>query len=226
MAPAGESLTSGRVAAWCSDGYVVVPGVVSVDACAALLERLVGHGERWMAGTPAGEWAERGDDLDLDAVPGPGRPAHEDRVLAEVGALLGVHARVVGRRLVLQQPGDDGEHWHQDAAPLPRAPAHHQVGVELALTEATLATGCTWVVPGSHREPVHEHRPDPRPGRQGAVELAAPDPERRVPVPLVPGDLLVVDSHLTHRSTDNHSTDVRVGLVWHCGPSPAAAGGT
>lgn len=36
-----------------------------------------------------------------------------------------------------------------------------------------------------------------------------------------PGDLLVFDSHLMHRSTDNGSEDVRAAMVYHYG-----AGGT
>ena len=37
-----------------------------------------------------------------------------------------------------------------------------------------------------------------------------------VPVLMQPGDLLVFDSHLMHRSTDNTSTGIRAAMVFHC----------
>ena len=46
----------------------------------------------------------------------------------------------------------------------------------LAVTEATLENGCLHVLPGSHREPVHEHVPDRRPGANyGYVEIVDHD---------------------------------------------------
>ena len=36
------------------------------------------------------------------------------------------------------------------------------------------------------------------------------------PVLMQPGDLLVFDSHLMHRSTDNTSDGIRAAMVFHC----------
>ena len=36
------------------------------------------------------------------------------------------------------------------------------------------------------------------------------------PVLMNPGDLLVFDSHLMHRSTDNESQGIRAAMVYHC----------
>jgi ectoine hydroxylase-related dioxygenase (phytanoyl-CoA dioxygenase family) len=90
------------------------------------------------------------------------------------------------------------------------------VGVWLAVTEATLENGCLHVVPGSHREPVHEHVPDRRPGANyGYVEIVDHDMGAAEPVLMDPGDLLLFDSHLMHRSTDNESTGRRGAMVFH-----------
>ena len=35
-----------------------------------------------------------------------------------------------------------------------------------------------------------------------------------VPVPMEPGDVLLFDSHLMHRSTDNHSRGTRAAMVY------------
>jgi ectoine hydroxylase-related dioxygenase (phytanoyl-CoA dioxygenase family) len=88
--------------------------------------------------------------------------------------------------------------------------------VWLAVTQATLENGCLHVLPGSHLERVHEHVPDRRPGANyGYVEIVDHDMSGSVPVLMDPGDLLLFDSHLMHRSTDNESDGVRAAMVFH-----------
>jgi len=71
-------------------------------------------------------------------------------------------------------------------------------------------------MPGSHREPVHDHVPDRRPDAQyGYTEIVDYDLSNSVPVLMQPGDLLVFHSHLMHRSTDNESKGIRAAMVWH-----------
>ena len=85
------------------------------------------------------------------------------------------------------------------------------------MSEATLANGCLHVVPGSHALPVQHHGPDRRESANyGYVEIPDVDEAASVPVLMEPGDLLLFDSHLIHRSTDNvadaprsHSTTSR-----------------
>jgi ectoine hydroxylase-related dioxygenase (phytanoyl-CoA dioxygenase family) len=90
------------------------------------------------------------------------------------------------------------------------------VGLWLAITEATLANGCLHVLPGSHREPVHAHVDDRRPGANyGYREIVDHDMSEAVPVLMQPGDLLVFDSHLMHMSTDNTSDGIRAAMVFH-----------
>jgi ectoine hydroxylase-related dioxygenase (phytanoyl-CoA dioxygenase family) len=72
------------------------------------------------------------------------------------------------------------------------------------------------VLAGSHREPVHEHVPDRRPGANyGYVEIVDHDMAAAAPVLMEPGDLLRFDSHLMHRSTDNTSAGRRGAMVFH-----------
>jgi ectoine hydroxylase-related dioxygenase (phytanoyl-CoA dioxygenase family) len=94
------------------------------------------------------------------------------------------------------------------------------VGVWLACTDATLDNGCLWVVPGSHREPIHEHLPDRRPDANvGYVEIVDHDLSSAVPVEMTAGDLLLFDSYLMHFSTDNQSSRPRAAMVYHYAPS-------
>ena len=124
-------------------------------------------------------------------------------------------------QFIFKNPGAWGQPWHQDSYYFPFTPARPIVGLWLAVTEATLENGCLHVLPGSHVEPVHEHVPDRRPGANyGYMEIVDHDMDGQVPSLMQPGDLLVFDSHLMHRSTDNVSDGIRAAMVFHV----AAAG--
>ncbi len=119
-------------------------------------------------------------------------------------------------QFIFKNAGAWGQPWHQDSYYFPFEPARPVVGVWLAVTEATLANGCLHVVPGSHHEPVHEHIADRRPGANyGYVEIVDHDMSAAVPVLMNPGDVLLFDSHLMHRSTDNLTARPRAAMVFH-----------
>ncbi len=119
-------------------------------------------------------------------------------------------------QFIFKNAGAWGQPWHQDSFYFPFDPPRPVVGVWLAITAATLDNGCLHVVPGSHREPVHEHVPDRRPNANyGYAEIIDHDMHGSVPVTMEPGDVLLFDSHLMHRSTDNHTDAPRAAMVYH-----------
>jgi ectoine hydroxylase-related dioxygenase (phytanoyl-CoA dioxygenase family) len=119
-------------------------------------------------------------------------------------------------QFIFKNPGAWGQPWHQDSYYFPFTPARPVVGVWLAVTEATLDNGCLHVLPGSNHEPVHPHVTDQRDGANyGYVEIVDQDMSANEPVLMQPGDLLVFDSHLMHRSTDNTSSGIRAAMVYH-----------
>ena len=119
-------------------------------------------------------------------------------------------------QFIFKNPGAWGQPWHQDSYYFPFTPARPVVGVWLAVTEATLDNGCLHVLPGSNHEPVHPHVTDQRDGANyGYVEIVDQDMSANEPVLMQPGDLLVFDSHLMHRSTDNTSSGIRTAMVYH-----------
>lgn len=119
-------------------------------------------------------------------------------------------------QFIFKNPGAWGQPWHQDSVYFPFEPARPVVGLWLAVTEATLENGCLHVLPGSHREPVHPHVDDRRDGANlGYIEIVDHDMAGSQPVLMAPGDLLVFDSHLMHRSTDNESDGIRAAMVFH-----------
>ena len=143
----------------------------------------------------------------------------DPRILELVTDLFGGRVDCFLSQFIFKNPGAWGQPWHQDSFyfPFDQSP---QVGLWLAISEATLENGCLWVLPGSHREPIHEHVPDRRPGANlGYVEIVDHDMAQAAPVLIEPGDLLVFHSHLMHRSSDNMSSGLRAAMVFHCARS-------
>jgi len=135
------------------------------------------------------------------------------RILADV---IGPDVDCFLSQFIFKNPGAWGQPWHQDSFYFHFEPARPIVGLWLAVTEATLENGCLHILPGSQAEPVHRHVADSRPGSQyGYVEIVDHDMSASQPCLLSPGDLMVFDSHLMHRSTDNVSDGHRAAMVWH-----------
>jgi phytanoyl-CoA hydroxylase len=147
------------------------------------------------------------------------RFAHDEALLTHIEALLGPAFDVFLSQFIFKNPGALGQPWHQDSFYFPMEP-DRQLGVWLAVTEATMENGPLWILPGSHREPVHEHVKDRRPDAlYGYVGIVDHDMQAAVPVLMEPGDLLLFDSHLMHRSTDNRSEAIRAAMVYHYSPA-------
>jgi phytanoyl-CoA hydroxylase len=138
------------------------------------------------------------------------------RVLDIVESLLGPRVDCFLSQFIFKNPGAWGQPWHQDALyfPFDRRP---QVGLWLAVSEATLENGVLHVLPGSHREPLHEHVRDRRPNANyGYMEIVDHDMTGAIPVLMQPGDLLVFHCLLMHCSRDNVSQGRRAAMVYHC----------
>jgi len=226
------SLAPGARTSWERDGFVVVPGFADAATTRAM-EARVGElaeaadaqgriGDAYVVPEPSREHAEGAARERLSKIFRVHRQEPVFRAFAEDARLLDLVAELLGPDLdcflsqfIFKLPGALGQPWHQDAFyfPFDRGP---QVGVWLAVTEATLENGPLWVLPGSHREPVHEVVPDAREHANYAyVEIVDHDMEGAVPVLLSEGDLLLFHSHLMHRSTDNRSDEKRAAMVYH-----------
>jgi len=213
------------------DGFVRLPGFASADTCRRMLERVVEISRERAEGIG-------GDQLVLPEANLVGRDGlpeelvskvfklHRDSVFEEFcrdPSVTDLVAELVGPKLdcflsqfIFKNPGAWGQPWHQDSFYFPFDPPRPILGVWLAVTAATLENGCLHVIPGSHQQPVHEHVPDRRPGANyGYVEIVDHDMSASVPVLMDPGDLLLFDSHLMHRSTDNESGGIRAAMVYH-----------
>jgi phytanoyl-CoA hydroxylase len=143
------------------------------------------------------------------------RFATDPELLALLATILGDDIDIFLSQFIFKAPEAYGQPWHQDSHYFAFSESH-QVGAWLAVTRATLANGCLWVVPGTHREPIHEHVPDDRPNATRAyTKIVDHDTSPAVPMEMAPGDLLLFDSHLMHSSTDNETDEVRAAYVCH-----------
>jgi ectoine hydroxylase-related dioxygenase (phytanoyl-CoA dioxygenase family) len=233
-----RGITDAERAAWIADGFFIRRGAVELDACTAMFDRVVAIARASASGDPVDDalvlpeqnlrgTASRAEDevskifrLHRDPVFAP--VASHPAVLDVVADLLGGDVDCFLSQFIFKNPGAYGQPWHQDSYyfVFDTPGAVHQIGAWVAITEATVANGCLWVLPGSHVEPVHDHVPDQRPGSQlGYVEIVDHDMGAEAAVLMSPGDLLVFDSHLMHRSTDNESDGLRAAMVFHYTPA-------
>lgn len=235
MITAAESrlaLTPEQCAEYAEVGFLRIPRFTDTATTQAMLTRVIEVAEAQAAGDTSVGWLLPEANLQGRE----GRPQdlvskifklHRDGVFRDwitSASVTDIAADIVGptvdcflSQFIFKNPGAWGQPWHQDSYYFNFAPARPVFGLWLAVTEATIDNGCLHVVPGSHHEPVHEHAEDGRPGANlGYREIVDHDMSGAVPVLMDPGDLLVFDSHLMHRSTDNVSDGIRAAMVYHC----------
>ncbi|MGZ8753266.1 MAG: phytanoyl-CoA dioxygenase family protein [Acidimicrobiia bacterium] len=221
-----------RLESWERDGYLLLDHFADAATCTTMHERIVQLCRDAAAGSPIGGSLV---DPERNAWPGATEPedfvskvfvlhtwdpvfgafAREPKLLEVIGELLGPDVDCFLSQFIFKNPGAIGQPWHQDSLYFPFEP-DHQVGVWLAVTDATPMNGPLSVLPGSHREPVHEHMPDRRPeANLGYTEIVDMDFEAAQQVLMRAGDVLVFDSHLMHCSTDNRSDRRRAAMVYH-----------
>jgi ectoine hydroxylase-related dioxygenase (phytanoyl-CoA dioxygenase family) len=228
-------LTAEQHKQWDEDGFVILRRLLDPPLVKAQLDRAVelcrleAAGERMPKGAfiapEKNSWPGATHPEDFvskvfllhhwDPVFGP--VSRDPRILAAVSDLLGPDLDCFLSQFIFKNPGAIGQPWHQDSFYFPFEP-DRQVGIWIAVTAATADNGPLWVLPGSHREAVHDHVPDTRESANfGYVEIVDHDMGGEICVLMEPGDVLMFDSHLMHRSVDNGSDTLRAAMVYHYG---------
>ena len=111
--------------------------------------------------------------------------------------------------------------WHQDLRYW-GLDTNDLVTVWLALSPATLESGCMRVLPGSHQGDLLPHKDEYRPdnmltrGQEIEVEV---DESKTVAMPLQPGEVSLHNVRLAHASSPNRSSERRIGLSLHYMPT-------
>ena len=98
--------------------------------------------------------------------------------------------------------------WHQDnGVVLSEADQSQVLTVWFPLNPATIENGCLQVMPRSHRAGLHTHCPGGTSGLRIPEQFM--DMDSALPLPMDPGDVLLLTQHTIHGSLVNESDDVR-----------------
>ena len=136
-------------------------------------------------------------------------------ILDRVEAILGPNIICFGASLFSKEPNSDHYiSWHQDLTYW-GMDGTDEVTAWLALSPATVASGCMRMVPASHRRKLvahqdtfHQHNLLSR-GQEIAIEV---DEANTVDIVLQPGQFSLHHGHTFHASHPNHSDDRRLGV--------------
>ena len=236
--PAGPpaTLTPGQRDAFDRDGFVVVPDVVGAEALAAVtaeLDALEAAVDRFLA-DQKGERvsiAERGAiTFTVHAVLRSAAARDVVRAPSLVGMardLLGPDVNLYWDQAVYKKPEKPRRFpWHQDTGYTFVEPQHY-LTCWVALTDATVANGCPWVLPGAHRAgTLLHHWIEPI----GWECLPAPDgddadhplPTGAVAAEVAAGGAVVFSSLTPHYTGPNTTGAVRKAYIVQYGPAGMA----
>ena len=233
-----RSMSQAQLMSWNNDGYILIPNFLNEEDCDAMDKEVLKIINNIIPEGSAFSHAYAGDGhiAIREMKPSPNAKSVED----EISKLFRIHSKGVFNdfihkkllgdiledilgpdvdcflsQYIFKNPGAWGQPWHQDSSyfPFDREP---QVGAWLATTEATLENGCLVILPGSHKESLHEHLPDEREGSNyGYTEIKDHDFSKEIPMTLSKGDLLLFHSFLMHKSYDNNSNFRRTAMVYH-----------
>ena len=139
---------------------------------------------------------------------------HRVPALVDVAAAL-LGADVLGHPIFNARPKLPGQQltvvpWHQDSSYFGAASARSLIlTVWIPLVPVDQNNGCLQVIPGTHREALHEHKVEDREGQFLELDSRVVDESKAVTLPMQPGDALVFTNLTFHRSLPSLSPDIR-----------------
>jgi ectoine hydroxylase-related dioxygenase (phytanoyl-CoA dioxygenase family) len=143
--------------------------------------------------------------------------AVDTRILDAAESILGPDLMIWGVEYFIKEPGARKiVSWHQDLTYWGMVGTDHEVTAWVALSPATVESGCMTFVPGSHRRTIVPHIDTFAAdnllsrGQEIAVEV---DEAEAVPVVLRPGQMSLHHGRLFHASGPNVTDDRRIGFV-------------
>jgi len=140
---------------------------------------------------------------------------HHPAVLDAVEDVIGPDILVYHSTTWIKEPGTPAYvRWHQDGKYFFLEPALH-ITAWVALSDATVASGCVHVLPGSHTWGDFDHQDDPGEWnmiKRGQFIADRFDDAVGEPVVLKAGEMSLHHTNLVHCSRGNQAGDRRIGL--------------
>ncbi|MGI8794217.1 MAG: phytanoyl-CoA dioxygenase family protein [Acidimicrobiales bacterium] len=233
---AGEppALSPAAVTTYVNDGYLVVPDVLDATEVEELRAEIVGFARGKYPVANAGPNVETTatDEEALRSLlavhfphwvsPTVERYVRHAQVAAILSQITGAHlphwdgsVKCMQSMMFVKSPGLPGQAWHQDERFIPTRD-RSLVGAWIALDDATVANGCLWVLPGSHRNgylwPTEAHGDDEFDLADRAHGFVA---DGAVAVEVAAGAVVFFNGYLLHHSYKNRSDGYRRALVNH-----------
>ncbi len=219
-------LTEAQAAQYDRDGFFLFERAFNADEVAAVIAAIdpfETEGERWLKTQPNGKFLiAKADAITFTIHLVAKSPAlnafSRHKVLAQIARdTLGPNPRLYWDQAVYKKPGNPQEFpWHQDNGYTYVEPQQY-LTCWIALTDATVESGCPWVVPGLHRLGTLAHEATPL-GWQCLT-----DPEGAIPVEAKAGDIVVFSSLTPHRTGPNLTTATRKAYILQYAPDGARA---
>lgn len=204
---------TGVVEQYEKDGYAIIRGAVDADLIAEAREHV--------------EWLQhrypelRPEELHHPLIRNDAfwvRLATDDRFLDIAESIIGPNLACLTAHYICKPPFDgQAVLWHQDGAYWKLDPME-ALTVWLAVDPSTPENGCLKVIPGSHVEPLREHKvrhdvPNMLASEtDGEVVSRWAEERGLVDVVLEPGDVSIHHPHILHCSEPNTSSIRRCGL--------------
>jgi ectoine hydroxylase-related dioxygenase (phytanoyl-CoA dioxygenase family) len=219
-------LTPAQAAQYDRDGFFLFERAFTpeeVAAVTAAIDPFEAEGERWLREQPGAKFMIAKADaitftVHLVAKSAPLARFSRHPVLAAIARdTLGPKPRLYWDQAVYKKPGNPEEFpWHQDNGYTYIEPQQY-LTCWIALTDATEANGCPWVVPGLHRQGTLAHEATPL-GWQ-----CLDHPEGAIPVEAKAGDIVVFSSLTPHRTGPNLTAATRKAYILQYAPDGARA---
>ena len=206
-----KSLSQQQVADYERDGFVFPVPVLGQDEVAALRADL----EAWEE--------QRGEPIDFPEKSKSyllfnwaDQLVHHPRILDAVEDLIGPDILVYHSTLFLKEAHTPAfVRWHQDSTYFYLRP-HLHVTAWVALSQASVLSGCMRALPGSHRWGAFTHDDKPEPAnmiRRGQGISGRFDNETGTMLAVDTGEMSLHHTDLVHASGANNSNDRRIGFA-------------
>jgi ectoine hydroxylase-related dioxygenase (phytanoyl-CoA dioxygenase family) len=209
-----SALDESQCAQWRRHGYVLLRQNLSVyqrEELARWVEELAAWPEapgKWM------KWYERSGDRRqlcrvedfVDHHAGFAAFLERSELAAVLAQLCGEPAVLFKEKINFKLPGGAGFEPHQDAPAFTTFGQRYHVTVMVSVDPATVQNGCLEVVEGFHGTGLLPQ------AAYGTLDRAWSAAQRWKPIEMSPGDVLVFDSYVPHRSGPNGSQTPRRAL--------------